>query len=266
VALGKAVYRIVATGSGKGKTSLGVGLVKELSARGYKVAVVKHASRGLDVEGKDTRRYAEAGARIIVASSPSETMIMLPEGVEDLDLLAPLIPSSIFIVLVEGFRHSRRGKKIIVAEEPGELEELGCSPRDTLLVVSDNPEVIGRAEEKGCAASRPEDIEVIAGRIAGDAVEEALKMLPGADCRYCGYPTCRMFAEHVARGGKTLADCPLITGVEVVVDGVRVPLNPYVRSVFRSMARALVSTLKGVPENPRSIVIRVEEDGEKRGG
>ncbi len=260
MALGRAVYRIVAAGSGAGKTSLGVKLVKELASRHIPVAVIKHASKRLDVEGKDTARYSEAGAGIIVASSPFETMVLIPRGMEDLDLLLPLLPPRIFVVLVEGFRRSKRGKRILVAGKPGEIEELACSPRDTLAVVGTEDEVLRAAEEKGCTTLTPSEADKLAEMIREDAVNQALSLLPGVDCGYCGYPTCRMFAELVVRGEKAVAECPLAQKVSVTVDGARIPLNPYVKNVFWSVLRALMSTLKGVPEEPRSIEVRVKLD------
>ncbi len=47
--------------------------------------------------------------------------------------------------------------------------------------------------------------------------------------------------------------------VTLVVDGKRVPLNPYVSSVFSSIITALVSTLKGVDEDWSLAEIKVEK-------
>ncbi|AEA46314.1 hypothetical protein [Archaeoglobus veneficus] len=46
--------------------------------------------------------------------------------------------------------------------------------------------------------------------------------------------------------------------VTLVVDGKKVPLNSYVRSVFSSVIVALISTLKGVDENWKTAEIKVE--------
>ncbi len=46
--------------------------------------------------------------------------------------------------------------------------------------------------------------------------------------------------------------------VELLLDGKRVGLNEYVRSVFIGVATALVDTLKNV-EDPQKIVLTVEK-------
>ncbi len=37
---------------------------------------------------------------------------------------------------------------------------------------------------------------------------EILKHLPKTNCKKCGYPTCMVFAVHVAEGGRSLEECP----------------------------------------------------------
>jgi hypothetical protein len=46
--------------------------------------------------------------------------------------------------------------------------------------------------------------------------------------------------------------------VELVVDGKKVPMNPYVMSVFYKVIKALISTLKGVDEDWKVVEIRLE--------
>jgi len=46
--------------------------------------------------------------------------------------------------------------------------------------------------------------------------------------------------------------------VTLVVDGERIPLNPYVSSVFANVIAALISTLKGVEEGWSLAEIKVE--------
>ncbi len=43
---------------------------------------------------------------------------------------------------------------------------------------------------------------------------EILKLLPRTNCKKCGYPTCMVFAIHVAEGGKTEKDCPELSKEE----------------------------------------------------
>ena len=41
---------------------------QELSKRGYKVGTIKHTHHDFDLEGKDTWKHREAGAKIVVGS------------------------------------------------------------------------------------------------------------------------------------------------------------------------------------------------------
>ena len=52
-----------------GKTTLIAGLISSLAARGYRVAVVKHAAHGYEIDsrGKDSWQFFQAGAnRVLV--------------------------------------------------------------------------------------------------------------------------------------------------------------------------------------------------------
>jgi molybdopterin-guanine dinucleotide biosynthesis protein MobB len=60
-----------------GKTTVVTGLLAELRSRGYRVSSIKkmeHAALFLDQEGTDTRLHADAGAEVIVALLPGETV------------------------------------------------------------------------------------------------------------------------------------------------------------------------------------------------
>lgn len=39
-------------------------------------------------------------------------------------------------------------------------------------------------------------------------IVDIIKQLPRTNCRQCGYPTCMVFATHVAEGAKDLSNCP----------------------------------------------------------
>ena len=56
-----------------GKTTLIASLIGSLTARGYRVAAVKHAAHGyeIDSEGKDSRQFFEAGASRVMVAGPT---------------------------------------------------------------------------------------------------------------------------------------------------------------------------------------------------
>jgi len=60
-----------------GKTTTTEILTKELTKKGYKVAVIKHINEPdftIDTPGKDTWRYARAGAKTVIGVATNETV------------------------------------------------------------------------------------------------------------------------------------------------------------------------------------------------
>ena len=58
-----------------GKTTTIENLIRELTRRGYRVAAIKHVpepDHTIDTPGKDTWRYAQAGARTVVSAAANE--------------------------------------------------------------------------------------------------------------------------------------------------------------------------------------------------
>lgn len=114
-----------------GKTTLVEGVVRELVKRGLRVATMKHAHHGFDIdhEGRDSYRHREAGAsEVIVASSKRWAIVHELRGEDEpsfQEMLAKLSPAD--IVIVEGFKKERYPK----------LEVIGPTPRDTPLYLSD---------------------------------------------------------------------------------------------------------------------------------
>ncbi|MFW3613298.1 molybdopterin-guanine dinucleotide biosynthesis protein B [Billgrantia antri] len=124
----------IAAWSGTGKTTLLERLLPRLTARGLRVAVIKHAHHGFDVDqpGKDSHRLRQAGAvPMLVASRARWAMMMETPGQEEADL-AQLIETvrgqRPDLVLVEGFKawplpklelyREELGKTLRVAEDP----------------------------------------------------------------------------------------------------------------------------------------------------
>lgn len=94
--------------SGAGKTTLLERLIPVFTARGLRVAVIKHAHHGFDLDtpGKDSWRHREAGAEQVLMLSGQRWVLMhelrgAPEPTleQQLALLAPCD-----IVLIEGFK------------------------------------------------------------------------------------------------------------------------------------------------------------------
>ncbi len=125
-----------------GKTTLIVGLIHELAKRGFTIAAVKHipeAGFTIDQPGKDTWRYAQAGAQIVLAVSPNETAILKKtDNLPSIDSILRKCQNS-DIVLVEGFKHDLAKnsdvQKIIVAGNLREAKAQAKSYNPLLAIV-----------------------------------------------------------------------------------------------------------------------------------
>jgi molybdopterin-guanine dinucleotide biosynthesis protein MobB len=121
----------VVGGKKSGKTATIELLVKELARRGYRVAVAKHIPEPnftIDTRGKDTWRFAEAGAKTIVAVSPSEVAVIEKVQTGNFsvdDILRPCSNSA--IVFLEGFRRliaaEKHLQKIAVVKSASDARE-----------------------------------------------------------------------------------------------------------------------------------------------
>lgn len=92
--------------SDSGKTTLIEKLVALFGARGLRVAAIKHAHHGFDMDrpGKDSYRYREAGAQQVLIAT-AQRWALLTETVRPATLeevLAQLAPCD--LAVIEGFR------------------------------------------------------------------------------------------------------------------------------------------------------------------
>ncbi|MBL7131023.1 MAG: molybdopterin-guanine dinucleotide biosynthesis protein B [Candidatus Omnitrophica bacterium] len=98
-----------------GKTSLILKLLAELKKLGYRVAVAKHCPHGfdLDIEGKDSWRFSQAGSEGIFLTSDEQFAVIRPKEAS-LNLKNKLKDyfSDFDIVLMEGYNNETEIKKI----------------------------------------------------------------------------------------------------------------------------------------------------------
>jgi molybdopterin-guanine dinucleotide biosynthesis protein B len=104
-----------------GKTTLGVKLSEELSGRGLRVGVIKHASCELTLADADSSRYRPF-ASMVTTASPAETEIIL-KGEKSLDDLLHYCVNC-DLILVEGFKKEKKFPKIVCLRAKEEKEEL----------------------------------------------------------------------------------------------------------------------------------------------
>jgi molybdopterin-guanine dinucleotide biosynthesis protein B len=107
-----------------GKTTTIENLIRELTRRGYNVAAIKHVpepDHTIDTPGKDTWRYAQAGAKTIVSAATNEIATLEKTTLETvpLNVLIGKCKNS-DVVFIEGLKKKvakrKNIPKIVVAK------------------------------------------------------------------------------------------------------------------------------------------------------
>ena len=125
--------------SGSGKTTLMEKLVRELKRRGYRLAVVKHhrhAGIRMDTPGKDTWRFAQAGADHVMLAGPDGAYHVRSYQEEPpLEELVSCI-DNVDLILTEGYKGGDTPKIDVIRghEEP--------------ILVSDPDQVVAIASDR----------------------------------------------------------------------------------------------------------------------
>lgn len=101
------IIRIYGSRSNVGKTTLIERLVPALTDRGQRVATIKHAHHGfeLDRDGSDSSRHIHAGAAATMLLGPESSALLLqPAAPLSLDDARTRLATDADIILAEGFR------------------------------------------------------------------------------------------------------------------------------------------------------------------
>ena len=207
--------------SDSGKTFLVEKLVSGLTAKGYRIATVKHDVHGFDIdrEGKDSWRHKQAGASTVVLSSPDKIAVIKDLTEEQtLEEIRRSWVRDADLILTEGYKRSHYPKiEASLFKNAGEL--LCTNKEDKLIaVVSNEPFSLD------VPVFRDSEIEQLV-----DWLEE----------RYLKNPV--PSPVEISLGGKPLAVGPFVT-----------------QAVWKTV-RAFLSTLKGWdPRKPIEIRISGE--------
>lgn len=127
--------------SGSGKTTLATQVAAELTRRGLRVAALKNAHHGFDMDkpGKDSWRYREAGAsQVIVRTDHRWAMLVeTPEQPPVETLLAKF--ENVDVIIVEGFKNEGAFPKIEVRRQAVSqgVTALSLTHSDIIAVASD---------------------------------------------------------------------------------------------------------------------------------
>ncbi|MBL7126309.1 MAG: molybdopterin-guanine dinucleotide biosynthesis protein B [Dehalococcoidales bacterium] len=130
--------------SDSGKTTLLEALIKVLKQRGYRIAVIKHAVDGfeLDTPNKDSWRFSQAGSEVAAISSKDTLAIFrhLENDMEPQELVQ-YTGADCDLVLTEGFKQSPYPKIEVIRSEQG--SEPASPPEQLLAIVTDVPQSTG---------------------------------------------------------------------------------------------------------------------------
>jgi len=126
--------------SNSGKTTLIERLIPALVQQGYRLATIKHAGHGfnLDTEGKDSWRHKRAGAgTVIVTTKGSLAMFTdVDEEVKVEELRERYVSTGTDLIIAEGWKSEGYPKIVVVRDHVGEVE---VSPEGLLALVSNKP-------------------------------------------------------------------------------------------------------------------------------
>ncbi len=130
--------------SNSGKTTLIERLIPELVQAGYRVATIKHAGHGfeLDTEGKDSWRHKRAGASSVIVVSKGSLALFsdVPDEIKVEDLRDRFLDQHIDLVIAEGWKSEGYPKIVVIRDQVGEVP---VSPEGLLAVVSNKPMDLG---------------------------------------------------------------------------------------------------------------------------
>lgn len=130
--------------SGSGKTTLATQVAAVLTRRGLRVAALKDAHHGFDMDkpGKDSWRYREAGAsQVIVRSDGRWAMLVETPTQASVDALLTRF-TDVDVILVEGFKNEGAFPKIEVRRRAVSAShpKLSLTHDDVVAVATDETE------------------------------------------------------------------------------------------------------------------------------
>lgn len=128
----------IAASSNSGKTTLIEKVVRILKERGLRVAVIKHASKGFDLDrpGKDSWRFREAGADTVVLVGPDSMALMKQVGKQPAPEELEQLVADADIVVREGFKPDGPNRIEVFRSGVSGTRPLCMSDRSIIALVS----------------------------------------------------------------------------------------------------------------------------------
>ena len=125
--------------SGSGKTTLVEKLIRELKRRGHRLAVIKHHHHPdfeFDVPGKDSYRFAKAGADHVVVAGPTK-VVHVRQVASELtleDVVATI--RDVDLIITEGYKQADTPKIEVSRAEQGPPAPLLSAPDQLIALVT----------------------------------------------------------------------------------------------------------------------------------
>jgi len=226
----------VVGGSNSGKTTAVEALIRGLTKRGYTVTCAKHIPNQpeftIDTEGKDTWRYAKAGANSVLSVALNElTVIKKVDTTEySLEQVVAETPEA-DIILLEGFKdlvgQDSSIPKLVTAKTVNEIHTALERYKNILAFVTSIPD---------------EEVETKISCV--DVLKEPEKLVDLVNNKV---------AVLVERKRKREEK------ITIQIDEKFVPLGDFVQDIIRNAVLAMVSSLKGAKikgEEKVSIVVK----------
>jgi molybdopterin-guanine dinucleotide biosynthesis adapter protein len=156
--------------SGAGKTTLIEKVIVQLTAKGLRVSLVKHAHHSFDVDqsGKDSHRHRVAGAsEVLVSSSTRYALMHELRGAPELTLEQSVARlSECDLVLIEGFKHAPIPKLEIWRAALGKPT---LFPSDANITAIATDDALSEASNPSCVRFGLDDIDGIAAFVLANA-------------------------------------------------------------------------------------------------
>jgi molybdopterin-guanine dinucleotide biosynthesis protein B len=148
--------------SGTGKTALLTKLLPLLTERGLRVAVIKHAHHGFDIDkpGKDSYELRKAGASQVLVASRRRWALVVEHEPETQPQFATLLQhlelGQLDLVLVEGFKRERFPK--IELHRPSLGKPLIFPDDDSIIAIASDAELPQSAKIPVLDINQPQQI------------------------------------------------------------------------------------------------------------
>ncbi|MGB6063564.1 MAG: molybdopterin-guanine dinucleotide biosynthesis protein B [Desulfomonilaceae bacterium] len=128
--------------SDAGKTTLLEKVVRELTARGFRIATIKHDAHSFEIDypGKDSWRHKQAGAKVTVISSPGK-LALVADTDHDHSLTEIrdnfIEEQGVDLIITEGYKREIHPKIEVSRSELH--QELLCKADENLIAIAGDP-------------------------------------------------------------------------------------------------------------------------------